>query len=213
MRTLVIAAAAAALALPLSPRAGLAQQADPHAAPREGQARVQASRETQAFILQAAMSDRFEMLSSEMAIERGRDPSVRRFAEEMMRDHGLSTERLVALAASRGVEPPRELDDRRRAKLEALEEAEDDAFDALYAQQQADAHLEAVQLFQSYVQRGDDRDVLAFAQETLPLLQNHYSGARALQRQAAQPPETAGGAASEPGVLPPGIDGRRPPLR
>jgi predicted outer membrane protein len=42
----------------------------------------------------AAQSDAFEIASSQLALERSRNPTVRRYAENMIRDHGMTSQAL-----------------------------------------------------------------------------------------------------------------------
>ena len=44
--------------------------------------------------MMAAISDSFEIQSAQLALERSRDPAVRRFANMMVRDHSMTTQAL-----------------------------------------------------------------------------------------------------------------------
>lgn len=55
---------------------------------------------TEGFRMQALMSDSFETQSSRLALQRSRNPQVRRYAQEMIRDHAASTAALTAGGAN-----------------------------------------------------------------------------------------------------------------
>lgn len=127
-----------------------------------------------AFVSMAAVSDQFEIQTSQLALERSRDPQVRRFATRMIRDHSMSSRRLMALASRSGQPVPAPgLDARHAAMLQTLTATPDAGFDAAYATMQANAHREAITMFQTYASQGDDPALRSFARRTLPTLQMH----------------------------------------
>lgn len=50
--------------------------------------------DSQSYRMMAAQSDAFEIASSQLALERSRNPAVRRFAQEMIRDHAMTSQAL-----------------------------------------------------------------------------------------------------------------------
>jgi predicted outer membrane protein len=50
--------------------------------------------DSQTYRMMAAQSDAFEIASSQLALERSRNPVVRRYAENMIRDHGMTSQAL-----------------------------------------------------------------------------------------------------------------------
>jgi predicted outer membrane protein len=50
--------------------------------------------DSQTYRMMAAQSDAFEIASSQLALERSRNPTVRRYAENMIRDHGMTSQAL-----------------------------------------------------------------------------------------------------------------------
>ncbi|MBE7186379.1 MAG: DUF4142 domain-containing protein, partial [Methylobacterium mesophilicum] len=69
-------------------------------------------------------------------------------------------------------EPPA-LAPKQAAMLRLLQGASGAEFDALYIDMQAGAHMEAVSLFRTFKDSGDDKNVVAFAKATLPALEKH----------------------------------------
>lgn len=139
----------------------------------------------EAFIQQAAASDMFELQSSRLAMERSQNQQLRDFAQEMAKDHAKTTSELRDLMqrqpALRGIRMPEGLDQQRQRWLDQLKNASGADFDALFSQQQMQAHLLAVDLFRNYSQAGDDPQLKQWASATLPTLQQHLQKVQALR--------------------------------
>src|SRR5689334_25443000 len=50
--------------------------------------------DSQTYRTMASQADAFEIASSQLALERSRNPVVRRYAENMIRDHGMTSQAL-----------------------------------------------------------------------------------------------------------------------
>jgi putative membrane protein len=131
------------------------------------------------FVPTATSSNLFEIESSRLALQNSRDPQVRRFAQQMIRDHNLATRRMAMVVRRSGMPmPPPAMTARHQAMLATVQGASD--FDAAYVSAQLMAHQEAVALFSSYSSNGDDPRLAAFAGQTLPVLQMHLDHVQAL---------------------------------
>lgn len=136
------------------------------------------------FVPTAVSSNLFEIESSRLALRRARDPEVRRFANQMIRDHNLATRRMTTVLRSNGIPvPPPALNAKHQQMLASIEGASD--FDAAYVNAQLMAHEEAVALFTSYSSSGDVPPLASFAGQTLPTLQMHLEHVQALSGGAA----------------------------
>ena len=80
--------------------------------------------------------------------------------------------------------PELALNAKHQAMLATVESAQN--FDAAYVSAQLMAHQEAVAVFSSYSQNGDDPRLAAFAGQTLPTLQMHLDHVQALSGGAAR---------------------------
>jgi putative membrane protein len=131
------------------------------------------------FVPTATSSNLFEIESSRLALQRARDPEVRRFARQMIRDHNMASRRMMAVASRAGLPtPPPALIPRHQAMLASVQSAAD--FDSAYVGAQVMAHQESVALFSAYGSNGDVPPLAAFARQTLPNLQMHLQHAQAL---------------------------------
>jgi putative membrane protein len=137
------------------------------------------------FVPMATSSNLFEIESSHLALERSKDPQVRRFAQQMVRDHNAAMRRMAAtLRGNRMPVPPPQMNAKHQQMLAAVTAASD--FDAAYVNAQLMAHQEAVALFTSYSSSGDVPPLAAFAGKTLPVLQMHLDHVQSLSGGAAR---------------------------
>lgn len=125
------------------------------------------------FTALAASGNIFEIESSRNALERVQSSEVQAFAEMMVEDHRGALERLQQAAAEEGWEMPTQMGDVHRQKFETLSGQNADTFEAEYVRAQVQAHDEAVSLYQEFVAEATAGELRAFAQETLPVLQQH----------------------------------------
>lgn len=166
-RALILIAASAFLSLP-----ALAQDAPASQAPSAaGMALVT---DPQQFVDLAGVSNLFEIESSNVALEKAQSEDLRAFAQQMIDDHTAAGERMMTAADEAGVTVPTALDAEHQQKLDQLNEASAEEFDQLYATMQVEAHEQAVMLFEGFAESGEEETLAAFAQETLPTLQEHY---------------------------------------
>ena len=185
LRTLVLTASTA-----LVPTLALAQAQAP--APAQGQAQAQ-RRATQAtsaaeFVNKAAVSNLFEIQSSQLAQQKSQNNRVREFAQRMVQDHTAAGDRLKAAAQGQNV--PNNLDQQHASALQQLQGASGPDFDRRYVQHQLTGHEETVALFDQFAQSGDHPQLKQFAQQTLPSLREHLQMAQQL-RSALPPDQTA----------------------
>lgn len=136
---------------------------------------------TEDFVLEATVSDMFEIESSRMAVQKG-DAQLKSFAEKMIADHIKTAHELKDFVQSGAVKQtlPHALDDAHRKKLNKLRELEGGDFVKRYGHDQVNAHEEAVSLFERYADGGDNAQLKAWAAQTLPALQHHLKMARQL---------------------------------
>ncbi|VVD80595.1 hypothetical protein PCA20602_01096 [Pandoraea capi] len=129
------------------------------------------------FVDKAQKAGKTEVQASQLAVQRSHHPSIKRFAQQMVNDHSKANEALRQLAAKKGVSVPN--DAAVDPDIEALKGKKGREFDVAYlALAGPDAHEKAVTLFQTEAEKGQDPDLRAFAQKTLPTLRHHLSEAR-----------------------------------
>lgn len=135
----------------------------------------------QQFAMQAAASDQFEIQSSQTALQKSHSQRVRQFAQHMIDAHTQTTQQLSGIASSKGMamQPTLQPDQQKMlADLQAMNGGR--AFDRAYLNDQVMGHSAAVTLFQNEIANGQDPQIKAFAQQTLPVIQDHLRMAHSL---------------------------------
>ena len=114
----------------------------------------------------------FEVDSSKVAIGKAENQAVKEFAQKMIDDHSAANSKLATIAAEQKLKVPTALDAKHLSDLDALNKAPA-PIDGQYVEMQQAAHADAVALFESYSQNGDNATLKTFATETLPTLKMH----------------------------------------
>lgn len=133
------------------------------------------------FAQQAALSDLFELQSSQLAAAQGGNAKVKAFARQMIQDHTRTSQQLASLAPRLGLRLPTALEGPKLAEVAALRGQQGAGFDRAYMVAQVNAHEQAVNLFSAYSKLGGaNAQLKAHAARTLPTLQKHLQAAREL---------------------------------
>lgn len=141
---------------------------------------------TDMFVANAAISDRYEIMAAGVALRRARTEEVRTFAKEMIDAHTATSHQLRSALrmneTGQVAAPPLELDNRREGMVKHLEEAKDEDFDKRYLEQQIAAHQEAEALLKSYASEDGVPQLKSWAVSGLPAVERHLEKARAIQK-------------------------------
>jgi putative membrane protein len=134
------------------------------------------------FVKQVAISDMFEIQSSELAAAKG-DSETKKFAVKMVTDHSKTSDELKAIMKNvQGVQLPTAMDSSHQGKLDKLKGLSGADFVKQYRSDQVAAHKDAVSLFDRYAKGGDSEKLKAWAAKTLPDLQHHLQMAESLNK-------------------------------
>ena len=126
------------------------------------------------YVAKAGASDQYELRSSKLVLATTRNPALRQFATEMVRDHTRSTADVKRAAVQgRVVAGPPRLDAVGTRNIAQLTRARGPARDALYIQQQKVSHQAALDLQQGYARRGDVAPLRTTAAKIVPVVQHH----------------------------------------
>jgi putative membrane protein len=154
----------------------LAAQTPPPPPPAE--ARTQAA----AYVTAAGQSDLFEINSSQVALEKSRNPAVRKYADMLIKHHTKTTAATMAAAKKVGMNPPPPaLDSGAATSIAELQSAPPADFDRVYLAQQVPAHQAALDLHESYGSGGDQAALRATAKKAVPIVKQHLAGAQKMQ--------------------------------
>lgn len=145
----------------------------------------------QDFVNAAGGSDQYEIMAANTALGQSREPAVRAFAQEMIRDHGAMTSALRDAAMRSGLEPPSgSVGADQTMLLASLQGLRGADFDRSYARQQVLAHRSALATQRGYARDGTDAKLRAVATANTPMIEHHLEEATALLRgeEERQPP-------------------------
>jgi putative membrane protein len=137
----------------------------------------------QDFVNKVAISDMFEIQSSQLALSKQPDTDTKPFAEKMVQDHQKTSAELKSMVDGGKVKAtlPTALDSEHQKLLDDLKAKNGKEFDQTYDQVQVKAHRDAVALFEAYGKSGDNADLKNWASQTLPHLKEHLSMAEKLK--------------------------------
>lgn len=130
----------------------------------------------QDFAQMAAMSDMFEIESSNIALKKVKSGPVREFAQMMIADHTNSSEALknAVQQSGKSLTMPASLDATRQSQIAVLNRLDGQDFEREYMNQQMAAHRQALDLLKAYAANGDTAELRQFAQSTIPAVQKHH---------------------------------------
>ena len=131
--------------------------------------------QTKDFIDNATVGNKFEIDTSQLALEHAKSPDVKTFAQQMIDDHTKAAHELKAALAEAKIEPPSDsLDVTHAAKYAKLRLfTTENGFDSAYTNEQLKAHQDTVAKFKDYAANGPTPEVKAFATKMLPTLEHH----------------------------------------
>lgn len=134
------------------------------------------------FVKEAAISDMFEIQSSQLAQSKGNDAD-KAFASQMIEAHQKTTDELKAMVESGKVKAtlPTQMDSPHQKMLDKLKDLNGADFDKQYDADQVGGHKDAVSLFTRYAKKGGDAALKAWAAQTLPTIQHHLDMAKGLK--------------------------------
>ena len=141
--------------------------------PPAGAATAPSANADQDFIANAAKGNREEVTLGNMVAAKTKDPNVRQFAQQMVKDHTVALNELTQLAQSKNITLPEGLPDDATALQTKLSSDTGKTFDKDYVSAMVDDHKKDVSEFQDASQNAKDPDVKQWAAKTLPTLQAH----------------------------------------
>ena len=130
------------------------------------------------FVETASAKSLAEIETSTMALEEG-SPALHEFARKMIDNHTSANAELRQIAQRENFDMADDATLMDQAKAMVLD-IRDESFDEAYIENQVSAHEDAVELYQRAT-KSDNAQVRSYAQEKLPVLQEHLSMALQLR--------------------------------
>jgi putative membrane protein len=135
------------------------------------------------FVAEAARGGTMEVELGELAVQKGASESVRHFGQQMVTDHKRVNEELRAITSRKGATLPAQLSHSENSSLAHLQKVTGRDFDKAYAHHMVKEHQADVKDFQEAAKDLNDPELRAFAQKTLPTLEEHLRLARDVEAQ------------------------------
>ena len=142
------------------------------------------SNSAKTFAKKASAAGLAEVNLSQLAVRFSRNPAVRQFAQRMVEDHTKANGELTTLANRKSIALAERMDEKHQKKFNELSKMSGSEFDAAFMQCMVMDHEEAVKLFESASKNCDDKDLKAWAGNTLPTLKEHLEMARGVAKKA-----------------------------
>jgi putative membrane protein len=125
------------------------------------------------FAKESAQGGMVEVQMGRLAAERGSNPAVKQFGQQMVDDHSKANNEMTQLAARKNIQLPQEMTAEQKSTMDKLSKLSGAEFDREYVDAMVKDHEHDVEDFQIQADKGNDADVKAFAAKTLPVLQKH----------------------------------------
>ncbi len=135
------------------------------------------------FAQKAAAGGLAEVSLGQLALQNASSQQIKSFGQRMITDHSQANQELQQIAQTESITLPTTPDSKDLAKQRRLNALKGTAFDAAYTQDMVSDHQQDIAEFRHEAQSGQDPALKAFAQKTLPILQQHLQLAEAATTQ------------------------------
>jgi len=137
----------------------------------------------QKFLDVAAQTDMVEANLGQLAQESAAKQPVKDYAQMLVNDHTQDFGKLQTLAAQTGLTIPNAIDaEHNKSMIGPFHAVKGAAFDRKYIHDMIAGHTAAIALYKKEAHDAENSQVRAYAEETIPTLQKHLDGAKALQQ-------------------------------
>ncbi|HZX18080.1 MAG TPA: DUF4142 domain-containing protein [Pseudomonas sp.] len=134
------------------------------------------------FVEEASAKGIAEIETARLALEKASSQAIKDFAQTMIDDHSKANLTLNQLASQKELNVSDDAELINQAKALILKLRDEESFDKAYMNNQVMAHKQTIELFRRGSE-SDDKEIAAFAQETLPKLQKHLQMAEEINAQ------------------------------
>lgn len=143
---------------------------------------TQTSNSDQNFLQDAIKGNRAEITLGKMVVSKTKNPSVKQFAEMMVKDHTQALGQLQQLAQQKNIQVPEGIPDDAQQLQSKLESATGKQFDKDYMAGMVQDHEKDVKDFQNASQSAKDPDVKQLATKLTPTLERHLQKAQQIDQ-------------------------------
>jgi putative membrane protein len=125
-----------------------------------------------------------EIETGKLALQKTKNPEVKRFAQQMIDDHSKALQEVQQLGQTKNVELPKDTDFGHKSMATALKMLTGATFDKRYVSHVGVGdHRRTLDLLQKIQREAKDPDLKAFAVKTAPVVEHHLAMARQMAEQ------------------------------
>ena len=124
------------------------------------------------FVNEAAQAGMLEVKLGQIA-EKSANSDVKMLGQHMVMDHTKANDELKSLASKKGMTVPASLNKDMQMHYDEMSKKTGSDLDKAYADMMVKDHKKVVDLFKTEAESGDDADLKAWANSTLPTLEHH----------------------------------------
>ncbi len=132
--------------------------------------------EDQQFVMRAASGGMKEVHMGQMAQQQGQSAEVKKLGGMIRADHTKANNELMALAAKKGVQVPKD------HKMDKMSKKDMANFDQAWLSMMMMDHQQDIALYEKESKMGGDPELKKFAGKTLPVLKKHMAMVQAAQK-------------------------------
>lgn len=193
---MTLSAAILAAAFSFAPLAG-AQQTPQNVQQREkaAQAAEGANQQMNAdehFLKDAAADNQFEIQAGQFMEKQAQDPQVKQLAQRLVQDHERAQQQLEQVARGLNLPLPTQPEQWQQEKLQAMEQMHGQPLEMDFAFGQVGDHTTDLLKYQYEAEHGQNAQVKQYAEQTIPVLQEHLQLAEQASQQWVPQARTAG---------------------
>jgi len=134
------------------------------------------------FVKMAAIDGMHEVELGKIAQAQAKNDDVKKFAAQLVKDHGKANEELKTAAKAASIAVPDKIDDKHQKHIDAFKNYKGTNFDQDYMKHMVSDHTEAVALFTRASKEAKNKELKDFATRTLPTIQGHLEQAKKLSK-------------------------------
>lgn len=167
-------ASAAALALPGAPAFAQDTSTKPSTATAPAADASKLVRADSKMLVDVVEANRAEIAAGKLALEKSQNADIRKFAQQMIDDHGKALAEAEALAVSKNVRLPDGVGAKHKAKETTLKPLSGELFDRQYAKHAGVGdHESTLKLLKAIGKDAKDPDLKAMAAKMQPTVEHH----------------------------------------
>lgn len=136
----------------------------------------------QEFVDFAGQTDMTEAHAGQLAQQNGESQAVKDYGQMLTTDHTSNYDQLTAAATKANLNVPKGIDSAHWAMVAPLEKMKGHAFDHKFITMMIAGHEAAIAKFKKEAADGQNADIKAYAEATIPVLQKHLDDAKALEK-------------------------------